>query len=201
MAIIFAVIYVGFWPLAVTSMILYHTCSVFHSDRRPPSLPWYLSFLREGYRPERGWYEIVWLGLRLLLGLMLSFIADPGSQAAAVILFLTLFTLLHLRLQPYHTKWENSLELLSLVSLLCSYGMLMVTASSVFAWLVVLFLGAVGTFITASFLALLWKPAQVFFSRLIGFELGHAQAHGGEHELPEHHRGERTRLLLEEDAS
>ena len=79
-----------------------------------------LGFLTVGYHEKYFYWEIVLLIRKTLLVLMIVFLSlvSSGVQSLSVILVLTIFFVIHLRLQPYYDKGLNNMETLSLFVLI-----------------------------------------------------------------------------------
>ena len=85
-------------------------------------IPW-LAFLFEDYKTPVFWFELLWMGRRVLISLFVVVIngSDP-FQPFFIVLILSTSLAVELHLHPFKDRIENGLEALVLITLLISYG-------------------------------------------------------------------------------
>lgn len=158
---IFATLYVLGIPL-LFGWLLYRYRRVIHSPEHEKVEHW-LGFLYECYRRKVYWFELVWILRRLLLAASISVLSRyTALSSASVLAILLISVIIQVKAKPFRDSKENTLELLSLVTLIFGFsiGQVMPSSSWQSVLLQVIFLSCFGV------LALVYLGLLVFSSLL-----------------------------------
>jgi hypothetical protein len=83
----------------------------------------YMSFLYDDYKSSFYWFELLWMGRRVLLSIAVILLKEGNPfQPFLVVLILSLSVAIELHLQPFRDRVENFLEICVLITLLYSYS-------------------------------------------------------------------------------
>lgn len=117
-AVLFSIVYVVGIPLCYAFLLWRNRKRILHGEH----IPW-LAFLFEDYKTPLFWFELLWMGRRVLISLFVVVISrsDP-FQPFFVVLILSASLAIEMHLRPFKDKMENALEALVLITLLGSYG-------------------------------------------------------------------------------
>ncbi len=117
-ALLFTAVYVVGIPLLYAVLLWRNRERI----RQGEHIPW-LAFLFEDYKTPVFWFELLWMGRRVLISLFVVVIngSDP-FQPFFIVLILSTSLAVELHLHPFKDRIENGLEALVLITLLISYG-------------------------------------------------------------------------------
>ncbi len=83
----------------------------------------YMNFLYDDYKSSFYWFELLWMGRRVILSVAVILLKEKNPfQPFLIIFVLSLSVAIELHLQPFRDRVENFLEICVLITLLYSYG-------------------------------------------------------------------------------
>lgn len=134
---LFALIYVIGIPLLFT-YLLYRFRGVIHSPEHDEVEHW-LGFLYECYRRKVYWFELAWILRRLLLAASISILSRFSALSSAAILAILLISVvIQVKVKPFRDPLENTMELLSLVTLIFCFSVGQVVSVASSSWQAIL---------------------------------------------------------------